>query len=121
MTFTFTGKLDTPLDRIRSIVGDVDPERPGLQDEEVLAIAANAGNDYLAAADCRDRILTRWLQRAELTDRRDLGDSQIEYDLQYGPGPYKKETARIRLKGMHKSGIPTVRLIGGFTESVEEC
>ena len=108
---TFTGKLDTLLD----------PERPGLQDEEVLAIAGAAGNDYLATAECRDRILTRWLQRAELTDRRDLGDSQIEYDLQHGPGPRRKQTARIRWKGLHELGTSSFVISGGVQESDERC
>ncbi len=73
MTFTFTGRPDTQLDRIRSIVGDVDTERPGLQDEKVLAIVGAVGKTVWLRRIAVTEFSPGGSQRAELTDPSRLG------------------------------------------------
>lgn len=111
MTFTYNARLTSRRDRIRFHAGDVDPDNQGLSDEEIDAIILDEGNDFLAAANVRDAIMARWMQRSQLADRRQLGDHEQEYDFEHGPGAYAQTTHLLRLKGLRSAGRKTTRIM----------
>lgn len=68
MTFTFSGNLDTALDRVRDAIGDVYQNRPWLTDETILAKIAAASSEVWAAVACVDSIIARVSSQTDFTN-----------------------------------------------------
>ena len=104
MAFSFQPALSRPLDRVRALAGDVHADAYVLDDQAIEVQVAAEANETLAAAACRDLMLSAWEARAALADKREVADSKVEFDLQYGSAEYDRRTAVLRRRGRRQAG-----------------
>jgi hypothetical protein len=66
--FTFTGNLDTALDRVRSAIGDVYAARGWLPDNTILALIAGTSTEVWAAVKSCEAIVSRVASQTDFTN-----------------------------------------------------
>lgn len=112
MSFTYTGELDTPLERVRHLTADTNHADPLLSDAEVsYHLTEQNGDERAAAADACEVIATKL---ARELDRSAIGLSQ-------SPGRsaefYMRRAEKLREEGQTLAQV----FVGGLTLSGKEA
>lgn len=113
-TFTFTGDLSSPLQFVRSLIGDTNSDEPKLYDEQISPFlpggAQAQANLYLSAAmaaELIDAVSGSGVQSIS------AGGTSVTFNNK--PGTYASLATRLRAMGARSGGA--VPYVGGVSRS----
>ncbi len=94
MSFTYTGALDTDLEKVRFYIGDTDSENPLFTDEEILAVLVDYPSVVSASIQCVEALIAKYSRYAS----EKVGEISVNYDKLVGN--YLKLLATLRRKAI---------------------
>ncbi len=79
MSFSYDPSLGTDKDWIRFRLNDTVEASAKLQDEEIEAINAEEANKHIAAADCLEALMVRWMSAGEGVMEKQVSKLRIKF------------------------------------------
>lgn len=104
MSFSYSPTQETTLDKVRFAIGDIYPEDPQMQDEEIAALLVSVGDSPRAAAVLAvDALIARYARQVD----KWVGDLKILASQRYEQFVALKATLLVGGGDPAISGVPT--------------